>query len=197
MTDSGTMFAPASTIITASRVPATTRSRSLSASCEVVGFVTNAPLMRPTRTAPTGPMERDVADRQGGGGAVEGEDVGVVLLVRREDGQDDLHVVVVALREERPDRPVGEAHGEDRRLGRARLALDEAAGDLPGGVHALLVVDREREEVGALARLLRGDRGGEDDAVPVSDENGPVGLLGELARLEREGLVADRRLNLG
>ena len=55
MTDSGRILAPASTIITASRVPATTRSRSLSSSWLVVGLVTNSPLMRPTRTAPMGP----------------------------------------------------------------------------------------------------------------------------------------------
>ena len=55
MTDSGRILAPASTIMTASRVPATTRSSSLSASWLLVGFVTNSPPMRPTRTAPTGP----------------------------------------------------------------------------------------------------------------------------------------------
>ena len=56
MTASGRILAPASTIMIASRVPATTRSISLSSSWLVVGLATNSPLIRPTRTAPTGPM---------------------------------------------------------------------------------------------------------------------------------------------
>ena len=39
-------------------------------------------------------------------------------------------------------------------LGGASLALDEAAGDLAGGVHLLFVLDGQREEVDAFARLL-------------------------------------------
>ena len=134
--------------------------------------------------------ERDAADRQRGRCAVDGQDVRIVLLVGRQDGQDDLHVLLVALREERADRPVGEAHRQDGGLGRARLALDEAAGDLARGVHPLLVVDGEREEVDPLARL-GGDRRRQQHGVAIADEHRAIGLLGELARLEREGLAAD------
>ena len=141
-------------------------------------------------------QERDVADAQRRRGAVERQDVGIVLLVGREDRQDDLDVVVVALREERANRPVGEAHGQDGRLRRARLALDESAGDLARGVHPLLVVDGEREEVGALARLLGGDGGRQDDAVAIADDDRAVGLLGELAGLHAEDLAADFGLML-
>ena len=74
-----------------------------------------------------------------GRGADDAEHVGVVLLVGGEHGDDDLDVVAVALGEERADRPVGQARGEDRVLGGAAFALDEAAGDLAGGVHALFV----------------------------------------------------------
>ena len=100
--------------------------------------------------------ERDLADRQRGRGGDRAEDVGLVLLVGREDRDDELDVVLVALGEERPDRAVGQAGGQGGRLGRARLALDEAAGDLARGVHPLLELDREREEVEARA----GDRTG-------------------------------------
>ena len=140
--------------------------------------------------------ERDLAHAQRGRRPVQGDDVGVVLLVGREDRQDDLDVVVVALREERADRPVGEAHRQDGRLRWARLALDEAARDLAGGIHSLLVVDGEREEVRALARILAGDGCRQDDRVSVTENDGAIGLLGELAGLHAEDLAADLGLVL-
>ena len=130
-----------------------------------------------------GTVEWNAADRERRRRAVHGEDVGVVLLVRREDGQDDLDVVLVALREEGANRAVGEAHGQDGRLRRARLALDEAARDLARGVHPLLVVNGEREEVDALAGLRR-DGGRQEHGVSVADQDRTIGLLGELAGLE-------------
>jgi hypothetical protein len=142
-----------------------------------------------------GAQERDAAHRERRRGAVHGQDVGVVLLVRRQDGQHDLDVVLVALREEGADRPVGEAHGQDGRLRRARLALDEAARDLARGVHPLLVVHGEREEVDPLAGLGR-DGGGEHDGVAIPEHDRSVRLFGELARLHGQGLPADFGFNL-
>ena len=55
ITDSGRILAPASTIMIASRVPETMRSRSDSASSDIVGLTTNSPFIRPMRTAPIGP----------------------------------------------------------------------------------------------------------------------------------------------
>jgi len=57
MTCSGRPFAPPSTIMTASAVPATTRLRSHSSSTPKTGLITNSPFSRPTRTAPTGPLK--------------------------------------------------------------------------------------------------------------------------------------------
>ena len=94
-----------------------------------------------------GARERDRADGQRGRGGHGAEHVRLVLLVGREDRDDQLDVVLVALGEERPDRAVGQAGGERRRLGGTRLALDEAARDLARGVHPLLELDGEREEV--------------------------------------------------
>ena len=54
---SGTSFAPASTIIIASSVPATVRSMSDSALCSVAGFMINSPLILPTLTEPVGPSQ--------------------------------------------------------------------------------------------------------------------------------------------
>ena len=127
--------------------------------------------------------ERDLADRQRGRRGDRAEDVGLVLLVGREDRDDDLDVVLVALGEERADRAVGQAGGQGGRLGRARLALDEAARDLARGVHALLELDRQREEVEARAGV--GPVGGaEDQGVTVADGDGAAGEACKLAGLD-------------
>ena len=129
--------------------------------------------------------ERQRRDHQRRGGAVDAEDVVRRDHVRREGRADDLHLVAEALRPERPDRAVDHARSEDGALVRRSLAL-ETAEDLPGGVHPLLDVDGEREEVGALAGLRAALRGGEDHGVALADDDGAVGLLGELAGLERD-----------
>ena len=66
------------------------------------------------------------------------------------DAQRDRHELgleVPALGEERADRPVDHAGGQRALLAGAALALEERAGDLARGVHALLDVDGQREEV--------------------------------------------------
>ena len=138
-------------------------------------------------------LERDLADGQRGRGGDRAEDVGVVLLVGREDRDDQLDVVLVALREERPDRPVGQAGRQDGGLGRARLALDEAAGDLAGRVHPLLEIDGEREEVEARPGL-RPVGGPEDQGVAVTDGDGAAGQASEPAGLDGQRSTAELRL---
>jgi len=54
---SGSSSAPASTIRMASLVPAMRRSSVDAAICSTVGLMTNAPSMKPTRTAPIGPSQ--------------------------------------------------------------------------------------------------------------------------------------------
>ena len=141
-------------------------------------------------------LERDLADRQGGGRGDGAEDVRVVLVVRRQDGDHDLDVVLVALGEQRADGAVREARGERGSLGRAALALDEPARDLAGGVHPLFEVDREREEVEPWAGL--GAVGGpEDHRVAVAEGDRAAGEAGELAGLQVQGATAELDLECG
>ena len=129
--------------------------------------------------------ERQRRDRERRRGAVDREDVVRHDHVGREHGADHLHLVLEALRPERPDRAVDHARGERRALGGAALALEEAARDLAGGVHPLLDVDREREEVRVGPRSCA-DRRREDHRVAAADDDRAVRLLGELARLEAQ-----------
>src|SRR5207245_7988284 len=94
-------------------------------------------------------------------------------------------------RPERPDGAVGHARGQDRPLGGTAFALEKAARNLPGGVHALLDIDGEREEVRAFARLRPALGRAEDNGLARADDDCAVGLLRELARLERDFLAAD------
>src|SRR5207249_2770150 len=119
-------------------------------------------------------------------GAQEREDVGVVLPVVREHGGDHLGLAVEALREERTEGAVDQAGGEDLLLRRPALALEEAAGDLPGGEGLLLVVAGEGEEVDALARGGERRRRDQDDGLAELHEGGPPGLLGHAAGLDRQ-----------
>ena len=144
---SGTWSPPASIIVSASRVPTTIRS-SVGLVHLLVRRVDDELALDPADAHRADrPEERERRDRERGGGAVDREDVVRHDHVGRQHGADHLHLVLEALRPERPDRAVDHARRERRALGGAALALEEAARDLAGGVHPLLDVDREREEV--------------------------------------------------
>ena len=110
--------------------------------------------------------ERDVADGDGGRGGDAGEMSGSFSPSNGQDVQVDLHLVHEPLGEQRPQRAVDQAGGEDLLGGRPALALHEPAGELAGGGAALAVVDLEREEVDPLARV-GADDGADDDRVAV------------------------------
>ena len=193
MTSSGTIEAPASTIMIASRVPETIRSMSERSRSLIGGIDDELAVDAADAHGADGAHERDRADRQRARSGKRAEDVGLVLLVRRKDRDHDLDVVLVALGEERPDRAVGQAAGQDGLLGRARLALDEAARDLAGGVHALFELDGEREEVQAGPRI--GPVGGpEHHGVAEADGDGAACEHGQLAGLDGQGAAGELRL---
>ena len=146
---------------------------------------------QPHADGPDRAEEGQRRDGQRRGDRVDGEDVVCDDEIGREDRRDALHFVAVALRPERPNRAVGHAGGQDRALGRAPFALEEPARDLPGRVHALLDVDGEREEVRAFARFRPALGGAQHHRLACSNDDGAVGLLGQLAGLERDLLAAD------
>jgi hypothetical protein len=91
--------------------------------------------------------ERDVRHHQRGAGAVHREDVVRVHVVDRHRDRDQLGLSPPALGEERAQRAVDHARREGALLAGAALAAEEAAGDLARGVHALLDVDGQGEEI--------------------------------------------------
>ena len=129
-------------------------------------------------------VERDARDHERRRRAVDRRDVVRVLLVGAHDRGDHLDLVAEPGRERRPQRAVGEAAGEDRELTGAALTTEERAGDLSRGVHPLLDVDGEGEEVDALAGLA-GTHGREQGRATDLHQDGAVGELGETPGLER------------
>ena len=119
------------------------------------GSATHWPSMSATRTPATGPENGRPDDLGGRGRGVDRQHVVELVGVERHDGDDDLDLVAQAL-EGRAQRPVDQPAGEDGVLGRAALAAEERAGDAPGGVHPLLDVDGQREEVELFLRVLAG-----------------------------------------
>jgi hypothetical protein len=104
------------------------------------------------------PHEGRARNRQRGRGRDHRDDVGIVDKVVAQHRAHHQHFVLEARHEQRADRPVDQARGQRFLLGRARLALEEAAGHLAGGIVFFLVVNRQGEEIlpfglGCLAKV--------------------------------------------
>ena len=136
-------------------------------------------------------LEGNLGERERRGRAGDREDVGVVLLIGRQDERDDLRLEAPAGREQRPRRAVDAPARQHFLLRRLAFALEEAAGDSPRGVGVFPVVDGQRQEVDAFARVRRAAGRDEDDRVAVADDDRAVRLRGELAGLDLEGVLAD------
>ena len=134
--------------------------------------------------------ERNVGDHQRGGSAVDAEDVGIVLAIGGEKRGDDLRVVEVALGEERPQRAVRHATGENFLFRGTAFALEVAAGDLADRGRAFAVLDGEREEILAFLDFGGGDGGDDDEGIAVADGDRAVGEVGELAGFDDDGVGA-------
>jgi len=112
--------------------------------------------------------------------------------VQRKDRDDDLDLVAQTLFEGGTQRAVDQPAGEDGVGGGAALATEERAGDLPGGIHALFDIDRQREEVEVVLRVLAGRGGRQQHRVFIEiGDNCASGLFGQPAGLEpnRSGAV--------
>ena len=125
--------------------------------------------------------ERRAGQRQRRRDRDHGDDVGIVLLIVREHGDDDLGVAAPAFGEQRTDRTIDQARGQRVLFRRAAFALEIAAGNAAGRVVFLGVIDGQRQEVDAGFRLLGGDDGREHGGLAVSGDDGAVGLTRDLA----------------
>ena len=128
----------------------------------------------------------NVGDGEGGAGAVDHRNVGIVDQIGRKELADDLHLIEETLGEERTAGTVAEAGDQNLALGRTAFAFEIAAGETAGGGIFVAVVDRERKEILAGTHGLRGAGGDDDIGFANVDVDGAAGELGDGARGERE-----------
>ena len=151
----------------------------------------NLPAMRPTRTAPSGPA-------QGISLTISAALAPTMLKISGSFSPSalkthglHLHFIVTALGEERADRTVGEAAGEDFLFGGPAFALEIAARELSGRGRFFAVIHGQREEVLAFLGFGRGHGGHDHDGFTQLDRDGAVGLFGQFAGFNGNLLVAD------
>ena len=132
-------------------------------------------------------LEGRARQRQRRGGGHHRQNVGIVLHVMRQHGDDDLGLVAPAIDEQRADRPIDQAGDQRLLLGGPAFALEIAAGNAARGIGLFDVVDGQRQEVDAFAGRLGGDDGGEHDGLAIGRQHGAVGLTGDLSGFKPEG----------
>ena len=132
-------------------------------------------------------LERSARQRQRRGGGDQRQNVGIVLHVVRQHGDDDLGLVAPAIDEQGTDRAVDQTGDQRLLLGGPAFALEIAAGNAARGVGLFLIVDGEREEVDAFAGRLGGDDGGEHDGLAIGRHHGAVGLTRDFSGFKPEG----------
>jgi hypothetical protein len=135
-------------------------------------------------------QEGDVGDRQRAGGAVQGRHVRIVLGVGREHERDHLRLVAETFREQRPHRTIDQPGGDDLFFARPALPLDESAGDAPARVGVFAVIDRQGEEINALAGLRIGAGRCQHHVFGDAHHAGTVCLLRQLANFKGDLLAA-------
>ena len=133
-----------------------------------------------------GAVERHVGDRNGGGGADHGGDLGAAVAVNAQHFAGDDDVVAQVGREEGTHRTVDQTGGENGVEAGLALTAHEAAGDAADGVELLVEVDGKREVVDAVLRAGGGGAGDEHGGLAVADQNGGVAQLGHLADFHRK-----------
>ena len=132
------------------------------------------------------PHERCPGQREGGRGRDHRQNVGIVLLVMRHTGHDDLGIAAPAVGEQRSDRPVDEARGQRLAFGRATFAFEVAARNAAGGEKLFLIIAGERQEIDPDLRFLCGNYGRENRRLAVAREDRAVCLPRYLAGFENE-----------
>ena len=140
-------------------------------------------------------FERQTGDHGGGGGGVQCDDVVCVIRVDGEHGFDDLHFVAQGVREQRTQRTVDDAAGQDGFGARTAFAAEERARDLAGCVHLLFHVHGQREEVVVLLRAGTGGGRGQNHRIIVKiGGDGTIRLLGETTGLEAQRALTKRTI---
>ena len=122
-------------------------------------------------------VERNVRNGNRDGRTQQSDDLGRVVIVVLEHRADDGNVIAEVLREQRTHRAVDLAGCQDGLFARTALTTHERTRDAANRIQALFKVDREREEIDAVARLGRCGRGDEHSGLAVTNQARAIGEL--------------------
>jgi hypothetical protein len=132
--------------------------------------------------------ERNAGDGHCGGSAEHRGNIGIDFRIAGHHGADHLHFIVERVGEQRTQRTVDQTRGQDFLFRRAAFALEEAAGNATGSVGALLIIDRQREEILTRLRILGTDHGGQHNGVFHGHHDSTTSLAGNLGGFESYGM---------
>ena len=137
------------------------------------------------------PRKGNVRNGQRDGRAQHRQRFGRDIRIDGERGGDHADVVEQSLREQRAERAVDEARGQNALVARSALPSLKAAGDLAHRIHLLLEVYAQGEIIHSVARLFRHHDVDHDHGLSAANDAGPVGLFRVFARLHRDLPSAD------
>ena len=84
-------------------------------------------------TGTNGTEERYLADGQGGTSAYHAQHIRIVVLIGAKNGDKDLHLIEIPIREERPDAPVDLSGCQNFFCARSAFSFHKTARKLPSG----------------------------------------------------------------
>ena len=130
--------------------------------------------------------ERDIRNRQSCRSTDHSSKFRSIVLFNGQNRCHDLNIIAETFREQRTNRTVDESCAENGIARRTALAFDKAARNLTGSIHLLLIVNRQREEVYALARFSGSRSRNQHYRIAIANQCRTICLFRHLAVLNDE-----------
>ena len=134
--------------------------------------------------------ERNIRNSQSTGCTNHSCNLWCIVLLYGQYGSYNLYIISIALWEQRTNRTVNETAAQNCRLARTTFSLYKTARNLANGVHLLLIINGQREEINALTRLLRSGSSNQYNGFTITNQNSTICLLCHLASLNGKSSAA-------
>ena len=134
--------------------------------------------------------KRDAGDGQGRRGSDHRGDVSIHFRIQGHHLGNNLNFVVETFREQRADRAIDQTGSKGFLLGRTAFTLEETTRDTAGSVELFNVIDSKGEEVLTRLGVFGSHNGCQHHGVVHVDDHGTMGLTGNLAGLQGDGVGA-------
>ena len=133
------------------------------------------------------PAEGNIRDAECRRRTDDGQDIGVVLLIRGKHSHHHLNIAAKILGEKWAQGPVGEPACQHCLLAGSPFPPEETTGDFPCGIKPLFVVYGKRQKVYPFPGFGADARGNQDYGLTVVDSDRTVSLLSKLSGFDAQG----------